>query len=191
MGKTALIFPGLGYHPDKPLLYYGKKLAGELGYKVIEIRYGGFAWGVKDNPVKMREAFESALSQTEEILGDRTGELESVFQEPGFQDDLLFISKSIGTAVAAAWQKKHRLTGRHLYYTPVAETFLFARPGSGIAFHGTADSWVDTRTVEEECTRLKLPLYITEGADHSMETGDPVKDLEILIDIIKKSREYL
>ena len=95
MGKTALIFPGLGYHPDKPLLYYGKKLAREFGYEVIEIRYRGFPWGIKDNPVKMREAFESALSQTEEILGDRTKELESLFQEPGFQDGLLFISKSI------------------------------------------------------------------------------------------------
>ena len=24
--KLAVIFPGIGYHTDKPLLYYGKKL---------------------------------------------------------------------------------------------------------------------------------------------------------------------
>lgn len=185
--KIALVFPGLGYHPDKPLLYYGKKLAASLGYEVIEIRYGGFVWGVKGNPEKMREAFESALRQTEEIL-----------QEKGFftgrekqEYELLFISKSIGTAVAAAWQKKHGLSGRHLYYTPVEETFLFAQQESGIAFHGTADSWAETAVVKEHCHRLQIPLFITEDADHSMETGEVIRDLETIKGIMEECRRYL
>ena len=37
MSKTAIIFPGIGYHTDKPLLYYSKKLAAESGYHVIEV----------------------------------------------------------------------------------------------------------------------------------------------------------
>ena len=234
--KTALIFPGLGYHPDKPLLYYGKKLAARLGYDVIEIKYGGFAWGVKDNPEKMREAFESALKQTEEILGEKGfhfGEADSQESLVGRSDsqealvggadkgeralageagpkevtmanpknhegdsfadgkDLLFISKSIGTAVAAAWQKKHGLAGRHLYFTPVAETFLFAEEKSGIAFHGTADSWVDTAVVKEQCRRLDIPLYITKDADHSMETGDVEEDLKTMQIIMRECRRYI
>ena len=32
--KLAVIFPGIGYHTDKPLLYYGKKLA-----KNMDTRY--------------------------------------------------------------------------------------------------------------------------------------------------------
>lgn len=182
MRKIALIFPGLGYHPDKPLLYYGKKLAARFGYDVIEIRYGGFAWGVKDDPEKIREAFESALRQTEEILADK-----GIFSG----DDILFISKSIGTAVAAAWQKRHGLSGRHLYFTPVAETFLFTEPESGIAFHGSADSWVETGIVKENCQRLSIPLYITENADHSMETGDVDADLLTLQRIMKECGKYI
>lgn len=203
--KTALIFPGLGYHPDKPLLYYGKKLAARLGYDVIEIRYGGFAWGVKDNPEKMREAFESALAQTEEILKEKgflvdpqdrdkesLGGRDEIEMDGRVSDtELLFISKSIGTAVAAAWQEKHGLPGHHLYFTPVAETFLFAQKESGIAFHGTADSWVDTKVVEENCRRLSIPLYITENADHSMETGDVEADLETMRGIMQECKRYI
>ena len=31
--KLAVFFPGIGYHCDKPLLYYSRKLAQECGYE--------------------------------------------------------------------------------------------------------------------------------------------------------------
>ena len=31
--KAAVFFPGIGYHCDKPLLYYSRKLAKECGYE--------------------------------------------------------------------------------------------------------------------------------------------------------------
>ena len=33
MSKLAVIFPGIGYHTDKPLLYFGKKLARNISKK--------------------------------------------------------------------------------------------------------------------------------------------------------------
>ena len=33
--KIAVFFPGIGYHCDKPLLYYVRKLAQECGYEKI------------------------------------------------------------------------------------------------------------------------------------------------------------
>ena len=66
MQKVVLLFPGVGYHTDKPLLFYGRKLAQDYGYEiVIHISYGGFKSGIKGDLEKMREAFESALSQAE------------------------------------------------------------------------------------------------------------------------------
>ena len=29
--KIAVVFPGVGYHADKPLLYYSRKLAAQYG----------------------------------------------------------------------------------------------------------------------------------------------------------------
>ena len=38
MGKRlAVIFPGIGYHCDKPILYYSRKLAKEQEYYTIAI----------------------------------------------------------------------------------------------------------------------------------------------------------
>ena len=37
--KLVVIFPGMGYNGDKPLLYYTKKLAKAAGYDVIDVTY--------------------------------------------------------------------------------------------------------------------------------------------------------
>ena len=54
------------------------------------------------------------------------------------------------------------------------------------AFHGTADPWAVTEEIEEACSRLEIPLYLTEGANHSLETGDVQKDIEILAETIRR-----
>ena len=37
--KLCITFPGMGYHADKPLLYFGKKLMASAGYQVIDLKY--------------------------------------------------------------------------------------------------------------------------------------------------------
>ena len=59
MKKTAVIFPGIGYHTDKPLLYYSRKIAASQGYDVIEVPYGKFPKGVKGSKEKMEKSFFS------------------------------------------------------------------------------------------------------------------------------------
>ena len=54
--KIAVLFPGIGYHTDKPLLYYSKKLARKRGYEIVEVKYGPLPSGVKGNAEKMRKA---------------------------------------------------------------------------------------------------------------------------------------
>ena len=179
--KLAVIFPGIGYHVDKPLLYYSKKIAESLGYEIKEVPYGNFPKGVKGSPEKMEEAFYSALSQTEEILKD------VVF---GDYAQILFLSKSVGTAVCSAFAKKHNLKPDNIFYTPVEATFGFAE-APGIVFHGTKDPWVESEIVIRACEKKGLPLYITEGANHSLETGDVVTDLQNLKEIMEISRDYI
>lgn len=179
--KLAVIFPGIGYHADKPLLYYSKKLAKNYGFEIVEVPYGNFPKGVKGSPDKMKEAFCAAVKQTEEILKD---------VDFASCDKLLFISKSIGTAVAAFYAQEHSLYTHNIFYTPVAETFPFVTQ-KGIVFHGTNDPWVETAIVEKECRERNLPLYITEGANHSMETGDVIADLKNMETMMQQSEEYL
>ena len=39
--KIAVVFPGIGYHADKPLLYYSKEIAAQCGLEVLCLRYKG------------------------------------------------------------------------------------------------------------------------------------------------------
>ena len=181
MKKIACLFPGIGYTCDKPLLYYSGKLLKSLGWEIVLVPYSGFPSGVKGNAEKMRQCAQTALEQAERILR------EIDWSEYG---EILFVGKSVGTVVCAAYAERHCLKCRQVVFTPVEDTFRFAGRDS-IAFHGTADPWADTETVEEACGKLGIPLYETAGANHSLETGDVEADLRELRKVMKTVRKYV
>ena len=179
--KVAVFFPGIGYHCDKPLLYYAKQLARQKGYEILEVPYGNFQSGVRGNAQKMMQAFFSALEQTEEILKNVCWEN---------YREILFVSKSIGTAVAGAYAKQHELKTRNIFLTPVEQTFQCISQ-EGIVFHGTADPWAETRLVEKECDAMELPLYRVIGANHSLESEDAIENIRNLSRVMEIIERYM
>lgn len=180
--KLAVLFPGIGYHCDKPILYFARELAKQVGYdEVINLSYICKADNIRGNDKKMREVGEILYVQAE-------SQLEHVNWQQ--YEEVLFISKSIGTAVAAAYAMRHRIPCKNIWYTPLSQTFDFA-PREGIAFTGTADPWVKNDQIKELCAEAQIPLYEYENANHSLEVGDAVENLRILEDVITQSREYL
>ena len=187
--KIAVLFPGVGYHTDKPLLYYGKKLAKYLGFEILEVAYPPLPSGIKGSPDKMEEAFLLARAQIEDQLSSIP------FAR---YDSVVFLSKSIGTALAASYAGDHALPAQHVYYTPVAASFPFIKaaitPGDAldqIAFHGTADSWAETTQIQALAKQINLPLHLIPNADHSLETGDVLKDLDILKEVMTQTFHFL
>ncbi len=176
--KIALLFPGIGYQCEKPLLYYAQKICSQYQYETIQVPYTNL-------PRSIPEAFSDACAQTENYL-------DSIHWDS--YEDILFISKSIGTAVAASFAKKHGVSCRNIYYTPLAQTFDFA-PQAGIAFHGTCDSWAETTVIEEKCREHSLPLYIIDNASHSLELQAEKctvrQNIGILENVMKVSEQYI
>ena len=169
--KLAVLVPGIGYTCAKPLLYYAGKLAANAGYRVLPVAYGDFPKDAKGDPEKMRTCFVRAYAQAEEALAAvRWDECE----------DVLFIGKSIGTTVAARYARERGVSARLILLTPLTETFRFTN-ARAIAFHGTADPWAATPDVGRACREQGIPLYLTEGANHSLETGDIRMDLSTLV----------
>ena len=182
MKKLVVLFPGIGYHCDKPLLYYGGKLAMQLDYtESIRLSFSCDKDKVKGKKGGIEEAFSILYSQAKEQLKD---------VDWTQYDEILFLSKSIGTVVAAAYAKEKNIQCKQVFMTPLALTFSYD-PKPGIAFTGTADSWVDYRIVVEECDRYGIPLQIYDNANHSLETGDLETDLGILQDVIRRIENYL
>ena len=180
MRKIACLFPGIGYTCDKPLLYYSAKMLKAANWEINLLHYGGFPDGVKGNRGKMRQCAVMAGEQAEEALRKiRWNEY----------DEILFIGKSVGTVVCAAYARQHRLVCRQILFTPVNETFDFAS-GDSIAFHGTADPWAETETIRKRCRQLNIPLYETENANHSLETGDTDADIRELLKVMNTVRKF-
>ena len=190
--KLAVLFPGIGYTCDKPLLYYAGKLALNYGYELKRVEYGKFPSGIKGNQEKMKAAFESAFAQTEENLKD---------VDFGQYEDILFVSKSVGTVVAACYRQKYHIACRSISFTPLEETFMFIeelpaggtlRGAQGIMFHGTKDPWVqDSSVIRDGCERIGQPLYITESGNHSLETGNVALDIANLQIIMERAEAYI
>ena len=96
----------------------------------------------------------------------------------------------MGTIVSSAYAGKHHLQVKNILFTPLAETFQFAGK-EGIAFHGTSDPWAKTEDIVSGCKGLGLPLFITEDANHSLETGDVMVDLDNLRNVMAQVDSYI
>lgn len=182
MAKIAVYFPGIGYHCDKPLLYYGRKIACEQGYQDYRnIHYTYHGGNIRGNEEKMQEAYEALFSQAEAELTD------IVWSD---YEDVLFVSKSIGTIIAVSYAKKYELKRvRHILYTPLAQTFLFA-PVHACAFIGTADPWSSTDEVIRLAKENDIPIAVYEGCNHSLECEDTLKNIENLKDAMQKTLDF-
>lgn len=183
MSKIAVFFPGIGYHCDKPLLYYGRSIAYNSGYEFTRnVGYSYKAGNIRGNDAKIKETYEALFPQAEAALA------EIAWDE---YEDILFVSKSIGTIIAASYAEKYSLKrAKHILYTPLTQTFLFA-PGNAIAFIGRADPWSDIGEVIRLAEKNHIPLTVYEGCNHSLECGEPLKNIEILKDAMQKTMEFL
>ena len=176
MKKLACLFPGIGYTCDKPLLYYSWKMLAQDGWEVIPVNYSGMLFGLPDDRV-----ISSARAKAEEILaGVRWEEYDSV----------LFVSKSLGTIVSGIYAREHGIACRNVLFTPVESTFR-EQFTDAVAFNGTADPIADTPLIRRLCEEAGIPLHITEGGNHSLETGDVDADIAELRRIMGIVRDYI
>ena len=169
--KLCVLFPGIGYHCDKPLLYYTEKLARSKGYETIKLQYSGFTPDA--------DAALHALWLTGEQLSR---------VKLAQYDRIVFVGKSIGTAAALAYREKRGVKAECVLLTPLVQTFDFSAKDC-TAFHGTADRWAATADIERLCAEKGVPLHKYEGANHSLECGDPAKDILTVADVIGKLGE--
>ncbi|MBR5420304.1 MAG: hypothetical protein IK115_04050 [Lachnospiraceae bacterium] len=183
MGKIAVLFPGVGYHKDRPLLYYNMRIAEEEGYQPLYLDFSKLRWEKKDltDPQRMKELFAQAMEEVRAVLEE---------QEPGAADELLFISKSIGTVAANCYASEKQLKVKQIYFSPVVPFGSFVVSG-GIAFCGDADPLADYPAVEEICGKMNIEMHRIRGGNHSLETGDTTKDLENLSGIMERVRAFL
>ena len=217
MSRLAVIFPGIGYTADRPLLHFSRRIAAAHGYEIRIMDYKGFPSKVKGDRKRMEESFDIALGQAREMLsGVDLAEYE----------DILFIGKSIGTIVAAkiASESPEKDRIRMILYTPLDDTFTFldtppdgtvalnmapdcasaslnAAPdcaiapyfGKAVAFTGGDDPWVgrEKSRIPALCQARGIPCTVIPQTNHSLERGDVFSDLKELYRIMEETERFI
>lgn len=178
--KLAIVFPGAGYHCDKPLLYYSKKIAKNKGYEIIEADYDfrEFVKNIKEDADATNKALTFGFERVSEQLKD---------VEFTSYEKVVFIGKSIGTAIAAKYNAENEIGADQIIFTPIETTFSYLSPCDGFVFHGTADPLCDTDMCVQLCEQMSLTYAVIPVANHSLETGDvsiDLKNMERIMSIV-------
>lgn len=180
--RLAVILPGIGYHKDKPLLYYAGKLAAHAGYEILHIAYHDMPQKVRGNAEMMRQAAELAFAQTAEQLADT---------DFAAYDSVLLIGKSLGTVAAARYAAAYVPDAVQIWYTPVEATFAASDAKHVTAFLGDADPWSDIARLKAAAAARGIPLHLYPDCNHSLECGDTDRDLAILRDVMQHTARVI
>ncbi len=184
MRKTAVIFPGVGYTKDRPLLYYAGKLAAAFGYELIHVDFSGISWSkekLKDRAF-LEETMKVCLDKTRKKLDD-LGDLTDA--------DVIFISKSIGTVVATAYAKKMSVNAKQICFSPLEIIEEYVNDEGAVLFCADADRYADYASLERIATDKKLKIHTIKGGNHSLETGDVATDIDNLKQMMDLVKAYL
>ncbi len=179
--KLAVFFPGRKYSVDCPLLYFADFTCSLKGYERAYLHYARHREdkGTTTVPedIENAKAYVTATIQAKEL---------------NEYDEVVFISKSIGTALAGYIREELKLKNiKNVYLTPLPETLPYIESKDSIVIAGTKDGFLDKDTLKNFCDENKVQLYQFEGLGHSMETDDVKESLDILGEIADIINEFL
>ncbi len=175
MSKNLLIlFPGVRYSVDCPLLYYTRVAYSYAGYEIIAVD----DYGVKDSgdyAAYADQAVERLIKRLKDIHFDE-------------YDHVVFAEKSIGTIIGLMLADALRLSDvYHIMYTPLEAIYNFVNPDRrivGIAA-GTTDKHIDIKALRSACKKLDIPLVEIKNTGHRLEGGKDVnKDIGAVVQVI-------
>jgi predicted alpha/beta-hydrolase family hydrolase len=175
----ALVFPGLGYHADLPVLYYAALQLFALGADVLRLRF----------PYDQQPGFMQQPDQdiVDWLRADAAAVLDYGRGRKTYPRTTL-IGKSLGTiALAALLADRADLSDAACQWlTPVLTNPLVVRQlhetaNPGLVVIGSADSFYNAALVDEFSRKPNLRCVVIPGADHALEiSGDALASVRAI-----------
>lgn len=183
--KLAVIFPGIGYSVERPLLYYTRKILEKSGYEVINVSYPGLEKVDIFEPITngasakrvSNDKASNFVAKAEKLVEEQ---LEGV--DFTSYSKIIFVAKSIGTVISALYAKQLGIHPYHIMVTPIDYAFQFIGDERGSAFSGTSDPLVDFERIEKICKEKQWNFHDFKSGNHSLETID----IDLNIDYLKR-----
>ena len=187
--KLAVLYPGMRYTCDKPLLYFTTELLLSRGYDVLQL------WSNYD--VKQFELLSQA-EKTIRVISDGQALL-SAGRQAGAYARVLLCGKSLGTlTMAFILNENHDLDDLMtvwftplIHLPPVSDSIL--NIGSPAFVAGSqADTTFSSGPIEQITSKSNITSFVADQADHSLEIpGDSVHSLKILDQVITKLSGFI
>lgn len=185
-GRVAVVYPGVGYNADMPLLYYAALVLHGRGWEVLAPRFdypevGGFP------PFGSEEQWAWIAADAARVL--------ALAGEPA---RLALVGKSLGTRQVAALLEEGVAPEVVALLTPTLRYARVRDATSGFAGRvlwvaGTADEHhFDAAAWAEVTARPRAAGHLVEGADHGMEIpGDAAGSARVLAGIAEALGGFL
>jgi hypothetical protein len=187
--KLAILYPGMRYTCDRPLLYFTTELLLSKGYDVLQL------WSDYNSP-QFKDLSQS--EKTIQIIADGQALLETG-RKSGTYMHYVLCGKSLGTiTMAFILQSEPELEQlRTVWFTPlihlppVAESIL-AQTSPAFIAGSLADSTFSSGPIDQIKSKPNTTIYTVEKADHSLEIpGDTLRSLHILDQAINRLSEFI
>jgi len=177
--RLAIVFPGLGYTCDMPLLYHATAILTGVGADVLQVHHD-YQSGTVFSEL-------SPADQLECVAADALASYRAL-PARGACSRLTLIGKSLGTIALATLATSGELRGHveAAWLTPTLKrpeltSRLRVWDGRSLVIAGDADPHFDRSTLAELERHGDVTSVIVPGADHSLEVPDgAIENLGIL-----------
>ena len=154
----AVCFPGTGFTCKEALF---ERLASDYsarGYDVMKLDFSHI-------PFREIESLEEAIALAQRAVKRQLGGVSFADYE-----DVVFVSKSLGTILAAYYERDYALNPRQLYLTPLNRTLSLVGPESRVISMvlGTQDRFLTGKALGAFCEERNIPYFLIEGVNHSL-----------------------
>ena len=170
----AICFPGTGFTCKEALF---ERLGAEYaarGYDVIKLDFSHI-------PFKEIETLEEAIAIAQRAVKRQLAHVS--FSE---YEDVVFLSKSLGTVLAAEHDRAQQIGARHLFLTPLNKTLSLVQPSTCVIAMvlGTQDRFLTGRALASFCDHLSIRYCLIDGVNHSLKDDADAERTARIIDQI-------
>lgn len=173
MSQAVVLFPGVRYSCDTPLLYYAGTVFTQRGYEKYEIAYPSDMLSNQNLEQKARNAQADVLEQIRKMHLEKC-------------EDVVFVSKSIGTVLAGWTASQLDYSVRHIYLTPLEPTLPYINPAKDMAVGAGTDPYLDAERLRSYCAEHRISLTMFPEVGHRLEDRQDIhRTLSILSEIVR------
>jgi hypothetical protein len=190
INEVALVFPGLAYDSNMPLLHYSIETIIASGINVLTVDYD-----YSNNPEFLKQ---SQMTRSDWLIEDVESALKIITEEEN-QEVVCLTGKSLGTLALGYLLETHEnlRDAKTIWLTPLIKNpelleQMLAHMKDAVMVIGTKDPHYDRDIVDRLNSSTQLSGIIVDGANHSLEIkGDVTQSLRVLMQIVSILQQFL